>query len=189
MLCLVTQSCLTLCDSIDWQAPWSMGILQARILDCVAMPSSRASSQTRDQTRSPTFEVDSLPSELPGGLSINQYSLPCFLYCFHSKSVSSTVKNLPGVQEMQRPGFDPWVREIPWRRAWQHTSVILTGWFHGGLKSVGHEWGSKQWQQQICFHPFILNPFAFIFDISSGFFIVSLYLILFFFYWNDHLSP
>ena len=82
---------------------------------------------------------------------------------------------------MQRHGFDPWVREIPWRRAWQHTVVILTGWFHGGLKSVGCDWGSKQWQQQICFHPFILNPLAFIFDVSSGFFIVSLYLILGFF--------
>ena len=30
------------------QAPLSMGILQARILECVAMPSSRGSSQPRD---------------------------------------------------------------------------------------------------------------------------------------------
>ena len=85
------------------------------------------------------------------------------------------------MQEMQRHGFDPWVREIPQRRAWQHTAVILTGWFHGGLKSVGHDWGSEQWLQQICFHPFILNPLAFLFDVSSEFFIVSLYLIFFFF--------
>ena len=84
------------------------------------------------------------------------------------------------MQQMQRHGFDPWVGEIPQRRAWQHNAVILTGWFHGGLKSVGHDWGSKQWPQQICFHPFILNPLAFIFDVSSGFFIVSLYLILVF---------
>ena len=33
------------------QAPLSMGILQARILECVAMPSSRGSSQPRDQTQ------------------------------------------------------------------------------------------------------------------------------------------
>ena len=105
-----------------------------------------------------------------------------FKLCFHSISVSSTVKNLPEMQEMQRHGFDPWVGEIPQRRAWQHTAVILTGWFHGGLKSVGHDWRSKQWQQQICFHPFILNPLAFIFDVSSEFFIFSLYLILFFFF-------
>jgi len=33
------------------QAPLSMGILQARILEWVAMPSSRGSSQPRDQTQ------------------------------------------------------------------------------------------------------------------------------------------
>ena len=33
------------------QAPLSMGILQARILECVAMPSSRGSSQPRDRTQ------------------------------------------------------------------------------------------------------------------------------------------
>ena len=39
-----------------------MGILQARILEWVAMPSSRGSSQPR----SPTLEADSLQSEPPG---------------------------------------------------------------------------------------------------------------------------
>ena len=48
------------------QAPLSMGILQARILEWVAMPSSKGSSQPRDQTRSPTLWADSLPSEQPG---------------------------------------------------------------------------------------------------------------------------
>ena len=38
------------------------GILQARILERVAMPSSRGSSQLK----SPTWQVDSLPSEPPG---------------------------------------------------------------------------------------------------------------------------
>ena len=33
------------------QAPQSMGILQARILEWVAMPSSRGSSQSRDWTQ------------------------------------------------------------------------------------------------------------------------------------------
>ena len=27
-----------------------------------------------------------------------------------------------------RPGFDPWVRKIPWRRAWQTTPVFWPGW-------------------------------------------------------------
>ena len=44
MLFLVVQLCLTLCDpwTIAHQAPLSTGILQARILEWVAMPSSHA---------------------------------------------------------------------------------------------------------------------------------------------------
>ena len=46
------QSCLTLCDPIDCSPPGSSvhAILQARMLEWVAMPSSRGSSQPRDQT-------------------------------------------------------------------------------------------------------------------------------------------
>ena len=47
---LVTKSCLTLCDPMDYSPPGSSvhGILQARILVWVAMPFSRGSSQPRD---------------------------------------------------------------------------------------------------------------------------------------------
>ena len=47
------QSCWTLCDPMDCSLPGSSvyGILQARILEWVAMPSSRGSSQARDQTQ------------------------------------------------------------------------------------------------------------------------------------------
>ena len=31
----------------------------------------------------------------------------------------------------RRPGFDPWVRKIPWRRACQPTTVLLPGESHG----------------------------------------------------------
>ena len=50
---LVAQACLTLCGPKDCSPPGSSvhGILQARILEWVAMPSSRESSQPRDQTR------------------------------------------------------------------------------------------------------------------------------------------
>ena len=43
----VTQSCLTLCDPMDYTVH---GILQARILEWVAFPFSRGSSQPRDRT-------------------------------------------------------------------------------------------------------------------------------------------
>ena len=44
----VTQSCLTLCDPLGCIVH---GILQARILEWVAFPFSRGSSQARDQTQ------------------------------------------------------------------------------------------------------------------------------------------
>ena len=49
---LFLQSCLTLCDPMNCSLPgFSVhGILQAEILEWVAMPSSRDSSQPRDQT-------------------------------------------------------------------------------------------------------------------------------------------
>ena len=49
---LVAQSCPTLCApwAVVHQALLSMGILQARILEWVVMPSSRGSSQPRDRT-------------------------------------------------------------------------------------------------------------------------------------------
>ena len=46
------QSCLTLCNPMNYSPRGSSvhGILQARILERVAMPSSRGSSRPRDQT-------------------------------------------------------------------------------------------------------------------------------------------
>ena len=51
--CSVAQPCLTLCDPLDCSPPGSSvhGILQARILEWVAMLSSRGSSRHKDQTR------------------------------------------------------------------------------------------------------------------------------------------
>ena len=47
-----------------------------------------------------------------------------------------------------RPGFDPWVGKIPWRRAWKPTPVFLPGespWTEetGSYSS----WGAKSWTQ------------------------------------------
>ena len=44
----VTQSCLTLCDPMDYTVH---GILQTRILEWVAFPFSKESFQPRDQTQ------------------------------------------------------------------------------------------------------------------------------------------
>ena len=44
----VNESCLTLCNAVDYTI---RGILQVRILEWVAFPFSRGSSQPRDQTQ------------------------------------------------------------------------------------------------------------------------------------------
>ena len=45
-VCMCARSCQTLCDPVDYSPPGSSvhGIFQARILERVAMPSSRGSS-------------------------------------------------------------------------------------------------------------------------------------------------
>ena len=50
--CMCAKSCPTLCDAMDCSPPGSSvhGILQARILEWVAMPSSRESFRPRNQT-------------------------------------------------------------------------------------------------------------------------------------------
>ena len=70
------QSCPTLCDQMDCSPPGSSvhGILQARILEWVAMPSSSGSSQPRDEPTFSALQADSLPTEPPGKPAI--ISLP-----------------------------------------------------------------------------------------------------------------
>ena len=36
------------------------------------------------------------------------------------------------------PWFDPWVRKIPWRRAWQPAPVFLPGESHGERSLAGY---------------------------------------------------
>ena len=52
--------------------------------------------------------------------------------------VAQLVKNLPAMRE--RPGFDPWVGKIPWRRERLPTPVFWPRGFHGPYRS----WGLKQ---------------------------------------------
>ena len=45
----------------------------------------------------------------------------------------------------RRPGFDPWVEKIPWRRKWLPIPVFLPGKSHGERSLVG-PWG---WQKSL----------------------------------------
>ena len=70
------QSCPTLCDPMDYSPPGISvrGILQARIMEWVAIPSSRGSSQLRDGTHVLCllhWRGNSLPLAPPGTLLKN----------------------------------------------------------------------------------------------------------------------
>ena len=49
--------------------------------------------------------------------------------------VAQMVKRL---STMRRPGFNPWVGKIPWRRKWQSTPGLLPGKSHGQRSLVGY---------------------------------------------------
>ena len=158
----VAQSCLTLCDPMDYTCH---GILQARILEGLAFPFSRGSSQPKDPTQvsrivggfftswatreaqkywsgqpipspadlpdpgiklgSPALQADSYPlsyqgSPISGGL--------CFVF-FGCTAL-----------KCGRPGLDPWVGKIPWRRERLPTPVFRPGELHG----LYSPWGCKE---------------------------------------------
>ena len=77
----VTQPCLTLCDPMDCsrQASPSKGILQARILEWVALPTSKGSSQLRGRTQASCITGGFFPVWAPREDPENL----CFiLFCF-----------------------------------------------------------------------------------------------------------
>ena len=114
---LVVQSCPTLCDPMDCSLPGSSvhGILQARILEWVAIPFSRESSHSGIKPGSPTLQADSLPSEPKGRLSIcisdfSAYKLHTWrlsghlirnLYQALSPSVEISTENIPFKSQSQ----------------------------------------------------------------------------------------
>ena len=59
----ISQSCPTLCHPMHYIVH---GILQARILEWVAFPFSRGSSNPGIEPRSPALQADSLPAEPQG---------------------------------------------------------------------------------------------------------------------------
>ena len=70
MCVLVTESCLTLCDPMDCSPPsFSVhGILQARILEWIAISSPEELSNPGIEPWSPASQADSLSLELQGSL-------------------------------------------------------------------------------------------------------------------------
>ena len=64
-----------------------------------------------------------------------------------------------------RPGFNPWVGKIPWRRKWQPTPVFLPGKSNGQRSLVGYSpWGRKELDTTKQLH---LYFFHYVFQILS----------------------
>ena len=75
----ITQSCPTLCNPMDYTVH---GILQARILEWVALPSPGYFPYPGIEPRSLTLQADSLPAEPPGKYFSMSYIFDpiCILY-------------------------------------------------------------------------------------------------------------
>ena len=59
-------------------------------------------------------------------------ALTCSIRTMEGASqVALVVKNLSANVGDMRPGVDPWVGKIPWRRTWQATPLFLPGESHG----------------------------------------------------------
>ena len=83
-----------------WALSPFLGGRGARILECDAIPFSRRSSRPRNWTQ-----------------------VSCTVgRCFPGGSDGKS-----GCLQCGRPGFDPWIGKIPWRRKWQPTPVLLPG--------------------------------------------------------------
>ena len=135
-LCLVAQTYPTLCDPMDCHPRGSSvhGILQARVLKWVSMPSSRRSSRATDQTQ---------VSRIAGGFFTVQATRKACLFSllfFKAREDlgfpgGSVVKNLPSMQET-------WVRSLggedPLKEGMATTPVFLPRGSHGQRSLAGY---------------------------------------------------
>ena len=92
ILCLVAQSCLTLCKPIDCSPPGACvhGIPQARTVEWLAMPSSRGSSPPRDGTQvsrsAGGFLTISEPPGKPVNIGVGCHSFPQWIFPTHESN-------------------------------------------------------------------------------------------------------
>ena len=128
----VAQSCLTLRNPMNYTVH---GILQARILEWVAIPFSRGSSQPKDRTQVSCIACQFFTSwatrEAPDNVKEILFSTSC---------------TAVGIVRLN---FCHSVRYKNWRKKWQPTAVLLPGKSHGRRSyipwghRVGHNWATS----------------------------------------------
>ena len=140
------QSCLTLCDTMGCSPPGSsvLGILQARILEWVAMPSSRGSSWPRDWTWisyiSSVLRIRWLPrwhrgkesachcraGRFPGGVNDNPLQYSCLENPMDRGAWWDTVHGVPKVLDMtEHTGTQITYHTITTRTTRSHSTLLF----------------------------------------------------------------
>ena len=127
------------------------GISQARILDWVAISSSRDLPHSRIMPVSPAlvggFFTTEPPWEVPRSKILKDF-INILNFFQHSTICSGLPRWLSSKEstwQCRRCRFDPWVRKIPWRRTWQPNPVFLPGKSHEQRRLAGYSlWGHKE---------------------------------------------
>ena len=125
----VAQSCLTLCHRMDWGLPGYLSMEFPRQEYGGGLPFSSPGGLPNPgiELRSPASQADSSLSESPGNpyfLRGKVFFSASFLVCQAPGRASGKEATCQCTRH-KRCGFDLWVVQIPWRRAWQPTAVIL----------------------------------------------------------------
>ena len=102
VLCLVVQSCSTLCSPLNYssQVPLSMGLSRQEYWSGLPCPPPGDLPNPGIEHRSPTLQVDSLPSEPPGKLRDSWRTVKL---CFHRVHYVSNKKKL--TETIQKQSF------------------------------------------------------------------------------------
>ena len=134
--------------SEDWSPPYQTPL-------CHSLPAFTGTSETRPKmlTGPPSFPLHTQPL-----LPVSRSLLPCcglapaaglcllsgsFLCCFPGGTGGKELACQCWRCKSRR--LNPWVRKIPWRRAWQPTPVLLPGESHGQRSLAGYSpWGCRE---------------------------------------------
>ena len=97
------------------------------------------------------------PGSIPGSGSSPGEGIGYPLQYSWASLVAQLVKNSP---QCRKPGFDPWVGKIPWRKERLPTPVFWPGEFHGQRSVVGYSpWVTESdTTERLHFHFMAPNP-------------------------------
>ena len=104
-------------DGLEFEQALGVGDGQGSLAGC-SLWGRRESVMIEQLNRTELYIHCLLSLHIPGGVSGKEPTCQC--------------------RRHKRCWFDPWVRTIPWRRAWQPTPVFLPGESHGQRSLVGY---------------------------------------------------